>query len=460
MELDHIEALASRPPKLAERLRSNRQSAPQSGSTARSSFDWRRARALRSSGHGSRPTSACPRETSRGRRPRAPSVARATTEMQWQKHPCEKPARPRILDLKATSPIGEPLARPFDPITGNGASIRGLHLDAPGSTGSRERFFTLDEHQAIAFIVLFYFVSASAARAFAAFGRRTRRGAAHTCAWNGEIERARIARSGRPHPSRGCSRPTTRASRSPANRSTIRVTRESDPTTPTVGEGTPRGARVRQSRRSSAGRVRSPHGRPDRFARGARRAPTRAGRFCFRAKLVPKIGYRAHLGWRGTNLVDAADRRYRVRSLAPSARPRVRSDAAHRVARRSREDDVRSDGASRRRREHARGDGDSARARERTKDELARAMTDGSGRARFAIEAQRFGPPGPGELRVSFVGNESTPRSLRTPSEIERHAKVTLPVARARKGRDDAAGARRRDSARRRRDRPIVWARR
>jgi hypothetical protein len=68
------------------------------------------------------------------------------------------------------------------------------------------------------------------------------------------------------------------------------------------------------------------------------------------------------------------------------------------------------------------------------KEELARAVTDGSGRARFILpNAAKLGPPGPGELRVTFVGNSETAGASYS-EEIERHVKVAVKVPAAERG--------------------------
>lgn len=61
------------------------------------------------------------------------------------------------------------------------------------------------------------------------------------------------------------------------------------------------------------------------------------------------------------------------------------------------------------------------------KEELDRAVTDASGRARFTLPGAKLGVPGPGELRVSFAGDGDTARSTHA-EEIERHIKVAVKV--------------------------------
>jgi hypothetical protein len=57
--------------------------------------------------------------------------------------------------------------------------------------------------------------------------------------------------------------------------------------------------------------------------------------------------------------------------------------------------------------------------------QLASATTDASGRVRFALEAARLGPPGKGELRVSFGGSSDAGASSQT-LQIERRTRVDL----------------------------------
>ena len=56
---------------------------------------------------------------------------------------------------------------------------------------------------------------------------------------------------------------------------------------------------------------------------------------------------------------------------------------------------------------------------------LGSATTDTSGRVRFALEAARLGPPGKGELRVSFGGSSDAGASSQT-LQIERRTRVDL----------------------------------
>ncbi len=64
---------------------------------------------------------------------------------------------------------------------------------------------------------------------------------------------------------------------------------------------------------------------------------------------------------------------------------------------------------------------------------LGEAMTDSSGRARFVVQSARLGPPGRGELRVSFAGSAEAGGASYV-AEIERHARVQLEVPGAIRG--------------------------
>ncbi len=223
---------------------------------------------------------------------------------------------------------------------------------------------------------------------------------------------------------------------------TIRVTRDADAHDPKVAEGL---RAARGCDRPTTGGTRGP------AAWGVRTSgPTDAphvivvtddeGRFCFRAPLDPDR-YRAHLSWSGAakptpanptaNLVDAVEREIafdlsrRALVLRFDPTPRVISldapkstfeavaivddDATPRVAPAL------------------------SLVLGNEKDELGRALTDSSGRARFTIDATKLGPPGPGELRVSFDGDAENAKSLHV-EEVERQVKVLVKVPAAEKG--------------------------
>ncbi|MBX3223207.1 MAG: carboxypeptidase regulatory-like domain-containing protein [Labilithrix sp.] len=72
------------------------------------------------------------------------------------------------------------------------------------------------------------------------------------------------------------------------------------------------------------------------------------------------------------------------------------------------------------------------------KEELARAVTDAAGRARFVLPGAKLGAPGPGELRVSFAGDGETARASHS-EDVERHVKVVVKVPAADRGALEAA---------------------
>jgi hypothetical protein len=161
-----------------------------------------------------------------------------------------------------------------------------------------------------------------------------------------------------------------------------------------------------------------------------------AGRFCFRAPISPDR-YRAHLVYApkdGGSLVDGVDREVvfdltkRSVALRFDPTPRVlQLDQPHTtieaVATRDDEEGV--------------GTTFIAPGLElvlaNEKEEIARAVTDTSGRARFAVPGVKLGPPGAGELHVSFAGNGETARASHT-EDVERHVKVAVTVPAAERG--------------------------
>lgn len=74
-------------------------------------------------------------------------------------------------------------------------------------------------------------------------------------------------------------------------------------------------------------------------------------------------------------------------------------------------------------------------------EELARATTDETGRARFVVGSAKLGAPGRGELHVSFAGDTETAIAA-SATEVERHVGVHLaaPGAEARDARDPEDG--------------------
>ena len=59
------------------------------------------------------------------------------------------------------------------------------------------------------------------------------------------------------------------------------------------------------------------------------------------------------------------------------------------------------------------------------KKELRRMNTDASGRAHFVVSSSDLGPPGPGELHVTFAGDGETAKAHHVEA-IERHVKVSV----------------------------------
>lgn len=216
----------------------------------------------------------------------------------------------------------------------------------------------------------------------------------------------------------------------PAESITIHVARESDPRDANVIEGL-RAARScdRNTDRPPTAygvRVVGPTDRPDVVA-----VTDEGGRFCFRAKLVPDR-HVAHLSWRGSNLVDAADsdlafdlsRQGLVLRFDPTPRvvlldaPSATFEAAALVE---------DDGTT-----QAKPGLALVLANEKNA-ELARGTTDASGRVRLGVETAKLGPPGRGSLRVSFAGDAQTAFAVHV-AEIERRVKVTLRVPAAERG--------------------------
>ena len=216
----------------------------------------------------------------------------------------------------------------------------------------------------------------------------------------------------------------------PAEKVTIHVTRESDPRDAKVIEG------LRAARTCDRNTDRPPTAYGVRVV-GATDAPDieaitdEGGRFCLRARLVPDR-HLAHLSWRGSNLVDGADtdlvfdlsRQALVLRFDPTPRivsldtPKIPIEAAALV-----EDDGTTQAKS----------GLSLVLANEKNDELGRAVTDNSGRARFVVDAARMGAPGRGSLSVSFAGDAQTTFGVNV-AEIERRVKVTLRVPAAEKG--------------------------
>lgn len=206
----------------------------------------------------------------------------------------------------------------------------------------------------------------------------------------------------------------------------VRVVRETDTHDARVAEGI-RAARTCDSRRAPM-KVTGPREAPEVSA------PTdEAGRFCFRASLDPDR-FRATVVYAppgGRGLVDGSERQIAFdlsrRGLAlrfdpvpkvleiDSPRLTVEAVALH--------DDDESP--------HVAPGLSIVLSNE--KEEIGRVTSDGSGRARFVVSGSKLGPPGVGELKVSFAGNQDI-ASATASEEIERHVKVSLKVPSAEKG--------------------------
>ena len=210
----------------------------------------------------------------------------------------------------------------------------------------------------------------------------------------------------------------------------IKVSRESDPRDGQVSTG------IRAAR--SCDRGTDP--RPTAYAvrvEGPSDAPEvvtvtdESGRFCFRARLVPDR-HRAHLSWPGQNLVDgiASDIAFDLSRQTL----RLRFDPPPKIvaldnARTNLEAAAFVDDESL---SHPQARLELALTNEKN-EELGRASTDGFGRARYSVESSRLGPPGRGEIRVSFAGDRDTAFATQV-ADVERRVKVTLRVPAIEKG--------------------------
>ncbi len=224
---------------------------------------------------------------------------------------------------------------------------------------------------------------------------------------------------------------------------TVLLNRDSDARDPTTAEAL-RAARgcdrtADAPPPGAEGRARAPRGPLSYAVRVA--GPTEApeivlvtdedGRFCFRSRLEPDR-YSAHLAWRGSSLVERADTRLafdtsrQALMLRFDPTPHVLSlDAAQAAI------DVVAivdeDGTAR----VAPGlglklAGEGART-------LGELVTDGAGRAHFRIDTPNLGPPGQGDLEVSFPGNADIAFATQA-VEVTRHAKVVVRVPAAERG--------------------------
>jgi hypothetical protein len=175
----------------------------------------------------------------------------------------------------------------------------------------------------------------------------------------------------------------------------------------------------------------TPEGKSPRvFTDGVHVAVDRAGRFCVRIA-VPIDRYVAHVGYAGAGYIDGGaldvpvdlTRRTCVLAISPPEQgARVIQLDASSVSIDATAT-LESDGAS------APGVGYSLTlATEGTASPVASATTDLAGHARFTLTPSKLGPPGRGELRLSFAGNgEASAASRVVP--VERRAQVDLDVA-------------------------------
>lgn len=210
----------------------------------------------------------------------------------------------------------------------------------------------------------------------------------------------------------------------------ITIARESDPRDPGVAEGlrAARGCERTAERTPGAHGLRlgGPADSPDVTV-----LTDEAGRFCFRAKL-PQDRHRAHLSWKGSKLVEGAnaelsfDLSRQALVLRFDPKPRlVPLDLPQNVFEVSAQ--VEDDGSMR-----VKSGIDLTLTNERG-EKLGASATDGTGRARFTVDSQKLGPPGLGELRVSFAGDTPTAFASET-ADIERRVKVSMHVPEAERG--------------------------
>ncbi len=157
-----------------------------------------------------------------------------------------------------------------------------------------------------------------------------------------------------------------------------------------------------------------------------------AGRFCLRVPL-PIERYAVQVQFAGSVYVDAAsvavpvDLSRRACTLAFTPEPRVVSlDGKAGPMTIDATATLESDGATN-------AGAGLALTLSTERGAIGNATTDVSGHARFAIEPSTLGPPGQGELRVSFQGNADAAAATRVVA-IERHARVALDVTEAHDG--------------------------
>lgn len=199
----------------------------------------------------------------------------------------------------------------------------------------------------------------------------------------------------------------------PAQTVTVRLTREVDPHDARVAEA------LRQARGCDGGTVRAigPSDAPEIAV-----VTDEAGRFCLRARLDPDR-YAGRLAFAATDLVDGAEKDVtfdlgrRGVALRFDPTPRiVQLDRPHAEIEvtATLDDDAPPRVAP-----------GLALALASEAEELGRAVTDASGRARFVVAGAKLGPPGRGELRASFAGDGETAPALEV-EEIERHREVKI----------------------------------
>lgn len=210
----------------------------------------------------------------------------------------------------------------------------------------------------------------------------------------------------------------------------ITIARESDPRDQGVAEG------LRGARGCERNAERTPGAHGLRLG-GSSDSPDvtvvtdEAGRFCFRAKL-PQDRHRAHLAWRGSKLVEGAnaelsfDLSREALVLRFDPRPRLVSlDLPQNVFEVSAL--VEDDGSMRVK------SGIELTLTNELGERIGASATDAAGRARFTVDSQKLGPPGLGELHVSFAGD--TPTAFATEAaDIERRVKVSMHVPEAERG--------------------------
>ncbi|AKU99971.1 hypothetical protein AKJ09_06635 [Labilithrix luteola] len=210
----------------------------------------------------------------------------------------------------------------------------------------------------------------------------------------------------------------------------IQISRESDPHDPAVAEGLRAARGCERTAERTPGthgiRLGGPTDSPDVTV-----VTDEGGRFCFRAKL-PQDRHRAHLAWKGAKLVEGAnaelsfDLSREALVLRFDPKPHLVSlDLPQNVFEVSAQ--VEDNGALR-----AKSGIDLTLANE-LGEKLGVSATDATGRARFTIDATKLGPPGLGELRVSFAGD--TPTAFATEAaDIERRVNVSMHVPTAERG--------------------------